>query len=211
MKKAFTLIELLVVIVIVGLLAALLLPVMGKAREGARRAMCANNLRQIGIAWHLYLNDHDEQFPALSRFSTDNVGGKQGMDLYCSLPASGRPLNPYLDIYSENDKAALEVFHCPADIRPMIGLKDCTYFDYFGSSYMVNEGLSQKKLSSIKASYAKLYLMRDFSQVLRQNSAHGGAFPRDKVTVLFMDGHTKMYEWAMDWDFRGGTGVTSYP
>ncbi len=44
-KKAFTLIELLVVIVIVGILAGLLIPVMGRARESARRAQCANNLR----------------------------------------------------------------------------------------------------------------------------------------------------------------------
>lgn len=51
------------VIVIVGLLAGLLLPVMGRAREGARRAMCANNLRQHGIAWYLYLDDHNGCFP----------------------------------------------------------------------------------------------------------------------------------------------------
>ena len=62
-EKAFTLLELLVVIVIIGLLAALLLPAFGRAREGARRAMCANNLRQIGIAWHMYLDDHNETFP----------------------------------------------------------------------------------------------------------------------------------------------------
>lgn len=62
MRKGFTLIELLVVIAIIALLAAILFPVFAQAREKARQTVCASNLKQLGIAQQMYLQDFDEQF-----------------------------------------------------------------------------------------------------------------------------------------------------
>jgi prepilin-type N-terminal cleavage/methylation domain-containing protein len=62
-KRAFTLIELLVVIAIIAILAAILFPVFGQAREKARQTACVSNFRQIGTAFQMYGQDWDERMP----------------------------------------------------------------------------------------------------------------------------------------------------
>jgi len=73
--RGFTLIELLVVIAIIAILAAILFPVFAQAREKARQATCASNLRQLGVAIQMYHTDYDQRYPFWSWGANGQGGG----------------------------------------------------------------------------------------------------------------------------------------
>ncbi|MDD2486460.1 MAG: DUF1559 domain-containing protein [bacterium] len=72
--KGFTLIELLVVIAIIAILASILFPVFGKARAKARQASCQSNLKQLGMAFAMYVQDWDEVFPPQNKDNANQWG-----------------------------------------------------------------------------------------------------------------------------------------
>ncbi len=77
----FTLIELLVVIAIIAILASMLLPVLTRAREVARRALCLNNLRQVYLGAYLYYDEHDLWFPTEPQTSVSSGNARSRDDL----------------------------------------------------------------------------------------------------------------------------------
>lgn len=116
MKRAFTLVELLVTLAVISVLATLAVESVGKVRDVGNRAKCANSLRQLGVATHLYLGDHAQTMFAYSTSTPEgklwyfglepwgSLGGPEGQR---ELDKTKAPLYPYI-----NQVGGIEV--CPS-------------------------------------------------------------------------------------------------
>jgi prepilin-type N-terminal cleavage/methylation domain-containing protein/prepilin-type processing-associated H-X9-DG protein len=170
-SAGFTLIELIAVIAIVALLANLMFPSIQKVRKRAESMYCANNLRQIGVAVNLFLQDNDNRYPVIEPMPSNPI----------YTPAENfnnpRPMKEALAEYGVTDKE----LRCPVD------QKTHNYFLKEGSSYMWSPMLDDEPAANpviywrdppIPVKSSRVRLCTDFEAV------HNGRMNR-----LYGDGH----------------------
>src|SRR5882762_239270 len=110
-SRGFTLLELLAVIATIAILAALLLPVLTKAKIKAQQTTCLSNLRQLGFAWQMYSEEHSGRL--VQSFPTNNPNAWVQGDMTRAAEAHNLNLLRQGELYPYNRDVG--IYHCPAD------------------------------------------------------------------------------------------------
>ncbi|MCB8932938.1 MAG: type II secretion system protein [Chthonomonadaceae bacterium] len=180
MKRAFTLVEVMVVFAIMGVLMALLLPVLASARHYSKRATCLGNLRQVGIGTRLYTDDCDDRLPAaLDPWSRYLVG-------YYPYPPEIPSVVSLLVPYTRSRS----VFACPVDQGSHLSsdFDVESFFVLLGSSFQFPNLPSGRLLASIE-SHASTRYANDYSGFWHVPVSPD--FNAQRWSLLFLDGHVR--------------------
>jgi len=197
-RRAFTLIELLTVIAIIGVLAGILIPVVGKVRRNARLASSASNLRQIGNAMFLYAGDNRDRLPGAGQNTVFIIDST--LELSNNNRLMHRDLSRYL-----GDRA--EVWRSPADeaFYHIYHNGTATSYAHALGDFVVNEGggttfstpsrtLTEfQRMSDRPPSRRPIFAEADWEIALPATTNASGAPVNDRFNVCFLDGHVARY------------------
>jgi len=143
--NAFTLIELLVVVAIIGIIMAILLPALSKAKEYGRKVSCGSNLKQIAIALQNYAMDHNGIYPLAAMAPSWDLTYDDPNDLYTRMGWMRR-LFPYVGQQSK-------VYRCPSFPR------DPDSFNYFLGT---RAGYARKRMEGFDVDHSRVSVRRDW-------------------------------------------------